>query len=112
MLGGANSMAESLERRIATALSDETISSAALSELLQKTDAAVIAADATAEEERAKALDPTLSPDPKDARAAMEDAAFAANRLRNLLPRLKKHLQHMQYVEAHDRWLKSYRVVK
>ena len=47
------------------------------------------AADKTEEEERTKALDPALSPDPKAARQAMEDAAFTRDRLKTLLPRLE-----------------------
>ena len=57
-------------------------------------------------------MDPALSPDPKAARAAMDDAAFAVNRLRTLLPRLKKHSLHIQYAEAHARWLETYEAVK
>jgi hypothetical protein len=83
-----------------------------VSELLQETEAAIIAADATAEEERAKAMDPALSPDPKAARSAMEDAAFAVNRLRILLPRLHKHSLHIQYTEAHACWLETYETVR
>jgi hypothetical protein len=45
-------------------------------------------------------------------RGRVEDAAFAADRLRTLLPRLKKHLFHIQYVEVHDRWLETYEAVK
>ena len=88
-------MSENLERRIAAALADEAIASTAISELLEEMDTAIIAADESAEVERARAMDPALSPDPRKARAAMEDAQFAANRLRTLQPRLQKRLQHV-----------------
>jgi hypothetical protein len=99
---------ENLERRIAAALADDAITSTALSELLQETDAAIIAADATAEKERAKALDPALSPDLKGARQAMEDAAFAADRLRTLLPRLQKRCAQVQRAEVKSHWVAQY----
>jgi hypothetical protein len=78
-----------LEQRIASALASEEIKATALAELIVETQTAIDAADRTAEEERNRALDPALSPDPKAARAAMEDAQFAADRLRTLLPRLQ-----------------------
>ena len=79
---------------------------------LEQRIAAALADEATAEEERTKAMDPALSPDPKAARVAMDDAAFAVNRLRTLLPRLKKHSLHIQYAEAHTRWLETHEAVK
>jgi hypothetical protein len=83
-----------------------------LSELIAESDAAVAEADATAEREKIRALDPALSPDPRKARQAMEDATFAANRLRTLQPRLRQRLQHVAYAEAHARWLETYTAVK
>jgi hypothetical protein len=56
--------APTLEQRIATA--DAKLSD--LSKLITETETAIAAADKTAEEERTKALDPALSPDPKVAR--------------------------------------------
>ena len=44
-----------LERRIATALTDDAVTSNALSELIQATDAALVTADASVEEERDRA---------------------------------------------------------
>ena len=77
----------SLEHRIASALASEDIKAVALADLIEETQTAIDAADKAAEAERTKALDPTLSPDPKAARAAMEDAAFTHDRLRPVLPR-------------------------
>ena len=105
-------MSDNLERRLASALSDDSITSSMLTSLIGEAGIAIADADVTAEKERTKALDPALSPDLRKARAAMEDATFAANRLRTLQPRLQKRLQHVRYVEAHDRWLESYTAVK
>ena len=79
----------SLEQRIASALTSEDIKATALAELIAEAQTAIDVADRTAEETRNRALDPALSPDPKTARVAMEDAQFAADRLRTLLPRLQ-----------------------
>jgi hypothetical protein len=97
-----------LERRIAAMLSDDTITSAALSELITETETAITAADEAAEEERLKALDPAVSPDPKAARGAMEDAAFARDRLKTLLPRLQRRLPQVRHNEELAAWIKVY----
>ena len=93
-----------LENRIATALAATDITSTDLSQLLVEAEAAIAAADKTAEEERAKALDPALSPDPKAARQAMEDAAFTRDRLKTLLPRLETRYQEVADAEALAAW--------
>jgi hypothetical protein len=104
-------MSDNLERRLASALSDDSVTSSMLAALIDETEVAIADADAAAESERVKAMDPALSPDLRRARAAMEDATFAASRLRTLQPRLRKRLQHVAYIEAHDRWLESYEAV-
>ena len=58
----------------------------------------------TADEERTKALDPAVSPDPKAARQAMEDAAFARDRLKTLLPRLETRYREIAEAEALAAW--------
>src|SRR5262245_2311023 len=93
-----------LENRIVTAMAATDITSSDLSELLGETDAAIAAADKTAEEERSKALDPVLSPDAKVARQAMEDAAFTRDRLRTLLPRLQTKHKEVADAEALTAW--------
>jgi hypothetical protein len=99
-----NDQATTLESRIATALAATDITSSDLSQLLIEADAAIAAADKTAEEERSKALDPALSPDPKVARAAMEDAAFTRDRLKTLLPRLQTKHKEVADAEALTAW--------
>ena len=101
-------MADALERKVANALSDEAAASHVLSELLLEVGAAIGEAERVGEEELEKAMDPALSPDPRKARAAMEDAIFAISRLRTLQPRLQQHYEHARYVEEHARWAESY----
>ena len=101
-----------LEHRISAALGDEAVTSDTLSDLIQETDAAIIAADATAESERAKALDPTLSPDPKAAREAMQAAEFARDRLRTVLPRLQKRYERVAGAERKAAWVEQYDAIK
>ena len=101
-----------LEHRISAALGDEAVTSDTLSDLIQETDAAIIAADATAESERAKALDPTLSPDPKAAREAMQAAEFARDRLRTVLPRLQKRHERAASAERKAAWIERYDAIK
>jgi hypothetical protein len=101
-------MDETLEARIAAALSDDTITSAAIGELLAETESAITQADQDAEQARVRALDPALSPDPKKARQEMEDAAFACDRLKTLLPRLQRRLVQVKHNEEKTRWIAVY----
>jgi predicted transcriptional regulator len=82
----------SLEKRIAAALVGDDVSSTDLAALVAETEAAFSQAEATAEAERTKALDPALSPDARAAREAMQSAEFSRDRLRTVLPRLQARL--------------------
>ena len=93
-----------LENRIATALAAIDITSTDLTQLVVEAEAAIAAADNVAEDERAKALDPALSPDPKAARQAMEDATFMRDRLKTLLPRLETRYREIADAEALSAW--------
>jgi predicted transcriptional regulator len=99
-----NGSTPSLEQRIAAALANQDIAAADLQALIAETNAAIAQATATAESERAKAYDPALSPDPKAARAAMEDAHFIVGRLQTLLPRLHAHHTRRQHQEKREQW--------
>jgi hypothetical protein len=102
----------SLEERIGAALADDAVTSHALDELLIEVEAAVAAADEAADKMRERALDPTLSADPVEARATMEDAAFTGDRLRAILPRLQQRFRKVHLQEAYDRWVIDYESVK
>src|SRR5262249_46804121 len=104
----AEMTAEPLEARIGSALSDSEITSTTLAELIVETGAAIIAGDKDAEQARVRALDPTLSPDPKAARAAMEDAAFVRDRLCTVMPRLEQRHAKAQRAEEKARWVAQY----
>jgi hypothetical protein len=100
-----------LEERIAAALTD-SIASSDLLALISEAGEAIAAADATAERERVRALDPIASPDPVKARAAMEDAAFTRDRLRTALPRLHARLKVMEAAEYLARWEPDFKRVE
>jgi hypothetical protein len=100
-----------IEKRIAAALSED-ITSSDLVSLLVETEAAISEAEATAEAERAKALDLLASPNAAKARTAMEDAAFARDRLRTHLPRLRDRLREVQAAEYAAAWEPEYKRVE
>ena len=93
-----------LVQKLAAALSAADVKSSDLADLITETESAIATADKTAEEERAKALDPALSPDPKAAREAMQDAEFSRDRLKTLLPRLQARYEQLQAKEYEARW--------
>jgi hypothetical protein len=110
--GAAGDITMMLEKEIVTALADADIKLSDLSALIERTEGAIAEADQAAETERSKALDPALSPDPKTARAAMEDAAFTRDRLKTLLPRLQARCQEVQAQEYLTQWRSDYEELK
>jgi hypothetical protein len=102
-----NREATTLEQRISDALQPDTATtSAAIAALIDEAEAGIAKAD------REGTVNQTLSLDPKAARQAIEDATFAANRLRMLLSKLQ-----VRYREVHDQeqakaWLAEYDVMK
>jgi hypothetical protein len=94
----------SLEQRAASAASSDTMSSAELAKLIEEVDVGIVAADRTAVEQKNRALDPALAPDPRVARNAMEDAQFAADRLRTLRPRLLDRYDTTRDAEERKAW--------
>lgn len=101
-----------LEGKISAALTAADITASELLALAGETDSAIIAADELAGRERAKALDPTLSPDPVAAREKMEAAQFAAARLRTVLPRLHAKHEQVEAAEYARQWEKDYQAVE
>ena len=101
-----------IEQRIAAALTSTDITSSDLAALIAETESAIATADKTAEEERAKALDPALSPDPKAAREAMQAAEFSRDRLKTLLPRLQARHKQLQAKEYEARWYAEFEGVE
>jgi hypothetical protein len=105
-------MSATLEQRIAAALADNKIDSSALATLIAETEAATADADKAAIQAREQALDPIASPDPTKARAAMEQASFTRDRLRNVLPRLQQHFKEVSSQEEYTRWVAGYEQIK
>jgi hypothetical protein len=105
-------MSATLEQRIAAALADDDTHSSALATLVAETEAAVTDADQEAITAREQALDPIASPDPTEARAAMESAAFTRDRLRTVLPRLQQHFEEVSSHEVYTRWVADYEQTK
>jgi hypothetical protein len=101
----------SLEQQITAALADD-ISSGDLGALISATEQAIARADTAADEERVRALDPTLSPDPMAAREAMQAAEFACNRLKTVFPRLKEGHQQIAAQEYLAGWHADYEARK
>jgi hypothetical protein len=96
---------QTLEQRGAAALKPDAIgTSADLGALIEEVEAGIAKADQTAAIEKERAFDPALSPDPQLARQRMEDATFAANRLRTLLPRLQQKIVEVSRAERAARW--------
>jgi hypothetical protein len=104
-------MSRHLEKRIAGTLSGNA-TSAELAALVAETESAIIKADRAAEVERGRAYDPALTPDPRAARQALEDAIFSANRLRTSLPRLQVKHQQQFAAEEHAFWEAEYETIK
>jgi hypothetical protein len=101
-----------IEQQITAALNDEAIGSEKLGKLITDTEIAIAAAEKAAEAERAKALDPMLSPDPAQARQAMENAEFAVQRLRTLLPRLQQRHRQVAGAEEYAAWAVTFDALK
>jgi hypothetical protein len=102
----------STEQRIAAVLAGDAITSADLSDLIVLTNAAVADASATAEAERSRALDPANPVDPSTARAAMEDAALVAQRMRAAMPRSQARLDAITAQEYAATWSIDYAEVE
>jgi hypothetical protein len=90
-----------LEERInAAALQPDTaITSAHVAALMEEAEAGI------AKAEKQREVDQTLALDPKAARQAIADAAFAANRLRALLLKLQARYQQLRDEEEATAWL-------
>jgi hypothetical protein len=83
-----------LEQEISAALTSEATTADELTALVVRAQAAIVDADEKAKRQEERVYDPELCPDPKEPRAAMENALLASGRLRTLLWRLQsKHAQ-------------------
>jgi hypothetical protein len=94
-----------LDKRAVAALTDDTVTSAAITALVEETTAAIAAAESTARAEKERAFDPALDhATAKAAHAAMVDASFRCDRLTTLLPRLRTCWGEALRREEADAW--------
>ena len=100
-----------LETRLVAALTGD-LAAAKLAALIAETEAEIAQAETLATEARQRALDPVASPDLRQARATMEDAAFRCDRLKSLLPRLQSRYEKVAAAEERTRWEAKYRALK
>jgi hypothetical protein len=101
-----------LEERITSALANVSITSAELSGLIPETQAALTAAEATAQAEREKALNPVTSSDSVEAEQLVWTAEFRRDRLHSFLSRLRQRLAEVEASERVARWQEDYEAVK
>jgi hypothetical protein len=101
-----------LEQTIADALGNPNAALEDLVALIAECETGIERATAAAAEEKVKAMDPAMSPDPRAALDASQLAEFAAARLRTLLPRLHEALRQAQAREVYERWISSYQKLK
>ena len=101
-----------LEHRITLALSAASITSSELAALIQATEAAIVEADKIAEQERLKALDPTVLVDTQGASAAVVNAELRRDRLRAAMPRLQQRYVKTEAAERYTGWAKDYAAIK
>jgi hypothetical protein len=104
--------APSIEQTIVTMLANNNAGSEALADCIRQVEAAAVAADATAKEERAAGLDLVKRPNPKEAHDAVVAAEMTRDRLKANLPKLRDKLAIALAVEQRDRWWESYRKVR
>jgi hypothetical protein len=91
-----------LEQRISVALTADGVQSSAIADLLDELEGAIVDAEGVSRLEHERSLDPSVMPDPAEARRAAEDAVFVVGRLKTLLPRLES-----VYHAAYDAELKA-----
>ena len=102
----------SLEQSIMSALNDDTLSAADLTDLIADTESAIIECEATAQRETERAIDPMLSNDARQARSAAEDSIIAAGRLKTLLPRLEDRARSVVHATARTKWTREFHALE
>jgi hypothetical protein len=94
-----------LEQQISAALDGTATPAEALALLIKE---GIVTADEDAKREEVRAFDPQLTPDPREAKAAMEDALIRGGRLRTLLPRLIRKHSEVEAAERLAKWEGEY----
>src|ERR1700733_3422922 len=102
---------ETLEKRIAAALTEDTPSSV-LAALLDETEGAIEEANQIARRERKKGLDVVACTDVRSARDRFADAELRRDRLRAAFPRLQARHDKVAAEEHHVQWLAKYEAAR
>jgi hypothetical protein len=101
-----------LEQQIMSALTDDAATAADLAELVATTEVTISEAEGRARAAAECALDPMTTVDTRAARAASDDAAIEAGRLRTLLPRLESRYREVVHATARARWLADFALLE
>jgi hypothetical protein len=101
-----------LETRISQSLQNTNCSAATLSDLLAECEAATVAAEATAQAERAKALDPIASVNTAEAEKLVWAAEFRRDRLHSFLSQLRQRITETEAAECAAQWEADFETVK
>jgi hypothetical protein len=108
----SNEKLTALEERITSALANASIASAELRERIPETEDALKAAEATAQAERKKALNPVASSDSAKAEQSVWAAEFRRDRLRSFVTHLRQRLAEVEASERQRDWQEDYEAVK
>jgi adenylate kinase family enzyme len=101
-----------LEQTIAATFANENAGSELLVELIREVEQAAAAAEQTAKQEHAKAIDLIASPDPKAAHERVVESEIFRDRLHHAIPRLRDKLTVALAAEAKERWWADYQRAK
>jgi hypothetical protein len=93
-----------LEQEIGAALTSNAIGADELTALVARAQSGIVDADEEAKREEERIYDPELCPDPKEARAAMEDARLRSGRLQTMLTRLQRKRNAVEAAERLAAW--------
>jgi hypothetical protein len=101
-----------IEQTIATALANPRVTSVELAELIPGAEAALTAAEATAQAERQKSLDPIVSADTAEAEKAVWAAEFRRDRSGSFLSQLRQRIGEIEAAEHAAHWQAEFEAVK
>jgi hypothetical protein len=101
-----------LDQRIASVLANAETTSAEVVELIAETVPALTAAEAKAQAERGKALDPVAAPDAAEVERSAWAAELYRDRLRSCLSRLQQRFDELAIAECAAQWQATYEEVE
>jgi hypothetical protein len=93
-----------LESRIAGALGNVNCGSGELGELITETELSLVQAEATVDQQKARAIDMTKTPDVRGVVEEITTSELLRDRLKTVLPRLRDKLRVSLVTESEARW--------